>query len=401
MPARGAPLVAEVADVGRGVGVRRPQRTQYFESAACWRTSRARTGSSRPNRTRSGRESAESADQRIVGVHDAASSRPAARRRRPPALGDQLQLAVAVELVAEEVSEHTARGRRRPATSGKAPSSTSNSPSSASRAESSVEATPEARFAPEAVPGEPEAPPENRGGHRGRRRLAVRRRDDGRPEWQPRRERVDRPGSIFQSSLPGSVVPPPRPAGARGCRRDRASRRLEGERASWDRAYPRLTRSALCPGRSGPSTQIFANYPICSTMLAMASGKRRYQAIEGIDAAALEAFRAGSASATPTSRSSTSCGPPPSGSAVADDARVRRRPGDDRPSADGDRALRHLERGKAAGRAASEAVRYARGAARPAARAGRASSGVYHREDLDATAAGCPRSRCTGTRSAR
>ena len=53
---------------------------------------------------------------------------------------------------------------------------------------------------------------------------------------------------------------------------------------------------------------------------------------------------------------------------VADDARIRGRPGDDRPSADRDRALRLVERGQAPGGPGSATLRDPRGAARPAAR---------------------------------
>ena len=56
---------------------------------------------------------------------------------------------------------------------------------------------------------------------------------------------------------------------------------------------------------------------------------------------------------------------------LAHDARVRRRPGDDRASADRDRALRLVERRQAPRGARAAALRDARGAARPPARAGR------------------------------
>ena len=110
------------------------------------------------------------------------------------------------------------RGRPRAAgcaaaTSGNAPSSTSNRPSSASRASIRVEATPETRFAPELLWASRTRGAEDRGDQRGRRRLAVRRRDQRRPRGQPGGEASTRqPGSIVARSLPGSVVPPPRPA---------------------------------------------------------------------------------------------------------------------------------------------------------------------------------------------
>ena len=59
--------------------------------------------------------------------------------------------------------------------------------------------------------------------------------------------------------------------------------------------------------------------------------------------------------------------------ALADDARVRRRPEDEGAPADGDRALRQLERGEAAGGARAAPLRDPGGAARPAPAAGRAA----------------------------
>ena len=49
--------------------------------------------------------------------------------------------------------------------------------------------------------GEPEARPQDLGGHRGRRRLPVRRRDDGRARRQARCEQVDRAGVELREQL--------------------------------------------------------------------------------------------------------------------------------------------------------------------------------------------------------
>ena len=87
---------------------------------------------------------------------------------------------------------------------------------------------------------------------------------------------------------------------------------------------------------------------------------------------------------------------------LADHARVRRRRADDGAPADGDRALRQLERGEAAGGARAAAVRDPRGAARAAAGAGRGARARRRRRATSTRArARCPRSRCSGTRSAR
>ena len=87
---------------------------------------------------------------------------------------------------------------------------------------------------------------------------------------------------------------------------------------------------------------------------------------------------------------------------LPDDEGVRRRPGDEGAPPDGDRALRHLERGQARGRARPAPVRDPRGAARrPAAPREPSSGGCRPRATSTSAAAGCPRSRSTGTRSAR
>ena len=78
---------------------------QYFESAACWRPVRACRGSSRPNRRARPPSVCEVADHGIVRVHDDRRLGRETRDRRAPALGHELELAVAVELVAEEVAE--------------------------------------------------------------------------------------------------------------------------------------------------------------------------------------------------------------------------------------------------------------------------------------------------------
>src|SRR5919197_1571136 len=48
----------------------------------------------------------------VVGVHDERRFRRERRRRRPPALRYELELAVPVELVAKEVAEHDAARAR-------------------------------------------------------------------------------------------------------------------------------------------------------------------------------------------------------------------------------------------------------------------------------------------------
>ena len=138
---------------------------------------------------------------------------PSSETAVAPALGDQLELAVAVELVAEEVAEADGPGADAArAPPGSAPSSTSSRPSSAPPAARSVEATPETRLAPGVVVREPKARPEDLGRHRRGRRLAVRRRDRRpTPAGSRAASRSIAPGSSFESSLPGTVIPAPAP----------------------------------------------------------------------------------------------------------------------------------------------------------------------------------------------
>ena len=149
-------------------------------------------GSSIPYAIAFGRSRAEVADLRVVAVDHEHRLRRQLRRRSTPALGDVLELAVAVELVAEEVAEqHRARAdaaddlRQRALVDLEQP-------------ELGVALGEQGRGDPgdeiraRAVPGELAAGLEDLRRHRRRRRLPVRRRDDGRAVRQPRRERVDR-----------------------------------------------------------------------------------------------------------------------------------------------------------------------------------------------------------------
>ena len=107
----------------RGSGSRRGGRRRRPRTRTAGRS--GRSSASRPRagapagrvagrrsrrRSRPARSRAEVADLRVVPVDDEHGLRRQRRRRRAPALGDVLELAVAVELVAEEVAEqHRAR----------------------------------------------------------------------------------------------------------------------------------------------------------------------------------------------------------------------------------------------------------------------------------------------------
>ncbi len=161
---------------------------------------------------------AEVGEQRVVGVQSTSSLAVALAQHLRPALGDRVELAVAVELVAEQVAEQdrarpqlrrrarratarrprTGRARRRSAPRGRA-------------ASSSVVAIPPAIFAPALVvhEGDPRAI-EDACGHRRRSwscrwwRRSARCRAAG-----ARRASPIASGASRISSLPGALVPPP------------------------------------------------------------------------------------------------------------------------------------------------------------------------------------------------
>ena len=164
----------------------------------------------------------------------------------------------------------------------------------------------------------------------------------GRTSRQPPREASIAPGSSFQSSFPGSVVPPPRRA-----RRDSvpATRNAAVSRSSASGGRIGRHRNARAP-RLAPSCSSLTR----STILACRGSAVR--AIARIDPDALAGVPGGDPAAL--HRRAAPRGAPCLGAAarpVADDEGVRRRPGAEGASTDGDRALRHVERREARRRA--------------------------------------------------
>ena len=250
-----AAVAAEVAEVDGVVVVRRGRSCGSASSrrragAPAAPGSRPRRRSRRPARG----SRPEVGHQRVVGVqHEARARRRARRRELGPAVGQQLELAVAVELVAEEVGQQHERGLElASATPGSHASSTSNRPS---------------------WPGSP-AGVEQRGGHSPGMFEPARLCTSGRParssmaasiaawsscRWWPtrapsrrssRRAHARRWRRVPAAAAPGraAVVPPLRPsAAARGpqrrramaCARRRASGRRRGPRPAGS-AAPRV-----------------------------------------------------------------------------------------------------------------------------------------------------------------
>ena len=115
---RGAPGRSSGSGSGRGGrGRRRRRRRRGRSGGSAWSRRRAGARAARASRRRRrsrrrgsrgalvGGARAEVGDQRVVGVEHELRARGLGRDHRGPAVGDRLQLAVAVELVAEQVAE--------------------------------------------------------------------------------------------------------------------------------------------------------------------------------------------------------------------------------------------------------------------------------------------------------
>ena len=155
--------------------------------------------------------------------------------RLPPALRDQLELAVAVELVAEEVAEQRSRAAARaarPRAARPRPPRTARAPRRVRGEQRRGDARDEVR--PGRVVREPDARAQDLGHHRRGRRLAVRGRHERRRRGAaaPRAGRSRR-GRPSIAACPGSVVPPPRRASRESAPTARAPRisTLRGRRA--------------------------------------------------------------------------------------------------------------------------------------------------------------------------
>ena len=213
MPTGVAAIVAEMTDVRGRVHVRRPAPEAVLRVRGMLqrRPRLARVVDPEPERALP--TVGEIGDDRVVGVHDERRLVGKVGDRRPPPLGDDLELAVPVELIAEEVRDRaTTRGRVRSIASGSAASSTSKRPRSA----------------------------------RPRRRARTRPRRGGSPRHDSRRgggrdrgcARPSRSSSSSRSWLTRAPRPATTSRRARRPLRDRASRRACREASSRRRARP-------------------------------------------------------------------------------------------------------------------------------------------------------------------
>ena len=217
---------------------RRPRHTRTAYRSGCstssrphaGATARASRGSSSPNTVTGSLGVGESGELRVVAVDDEARPGRKAGHRGAPALGDELELAVAVELVAKQVAEADDPRTQAPdeLRQRRLVHLEEAELGSVGGEQRRCHAGDEVRAG--GVVGEPQARPEDLRGHRRRRRLAVRRGDDGRPGGQPGGETVDRvriePGEQLPRNRRASAgAHEPRQAGDGTCGGD-----LGGER---------------------------------------------------------------------------------------------------------------------------------------------------------------------------
>ena len=227
--------------------------------------------------------------------------------RRAPALGDVLELAVAVELVAEEVAErddarahaHDHLGQ------GELVHLEQAELGVVGREQGGGDARGEVGTG--VVPGQPVRGAEDAGEHRARRRLPVRRRDDGDAGRQPGRECVDRTRIDLPEQLAGQRRAAAAPGRAREAPDEAGGARLEsrgglpcGSRVPGDRVADRL--EPVTGPRSGPLAHsrrmLYSDCtwpgPVVATRLSPGSTRQLSRS-----------FAPASDGATPTSRSSS------------------------------------------------------------------------------------------------
>ena len=202
-----------------------PQRRQYFESAACWSDGRARAGSSRPKVTAPGRSVARSPTCGSSALTTSFEPSGQLANGRAPALGDALELSVAVELVAEEVREADDARAHAPCHVGKCALVDLEQPQLGVPGGQECRGDAGNEVRARAVVREPHARREDLRDERGRCRLAVRGRHDRAAERQARGQRrhgsgIDRRQHLARNRRPAAASGEPRQAPSHAGERD-------------------------------------------------------------------------------------------------------------------------------------------------------------------------------------
>ena len=141
--------------------------------------------------------------QRIVGIHDERGLRVEPAHSLAPARSDVLELAVAVELVAEEVPEADDTGRKPCNDLGQRRLVDLEEPELRAVGREQRRSDPGDEVRARTVVGKPESRREDRLRHRRGRRLAIRGGDQRRTERKPLPEPVDRTGIELPEQLSG------------------------------------------------------------------------------------------------------------------------------------------------------------------------------------------------------
>ena len=193
MAAGGAAVVAEVADVGRRILVRRsaPDAPDRIGGVLQLGVGLARIVDAEHGSLRPIALSTEISDLGIVAVDHERRIGGERLHRRPPAIGDELELAVAVELVAEEIAEADRPRPQPPGNLGQRGFVDLEEAELCGARGKQGGRDAGHEVCAGAVVREPELPSQDPRGHRRRRRLAVCRRDKRGTERKPTSELVD------------------------------------------------------------------------------------------------------------------------------------------------------------------------------------------------------------------
>ena len=351
MPAALAAVGAEVTDVGGVVGVRRSAAHAVLRvGRVLERRSRVSAGRRRRSEARRLSRCGEIGDERVVGVDDERHARvELADRRRAsaPRPTRALRSGRADRGRGCRARPRAAASRRISSGSAALVDLEQREVGVARREEGGSDPRCEVRT--RVVPGQPVA--------------GVRGSSPPLRSWSSSRSSPRRAPRRSPAAPASSSIAPGRPSTA-ACRgassHRRARRRATGSDGARGRRLESEDARACRRAYRGAGGRIRRGRPLWRLAIlfrklysdCMARSRRRHPALAGIDEAALAEFRAGlrrrytdDQILDELQRERRPPGP------LADDARVRGRPGRVGSSADRDRALRHLERGQAGGRA--------------------------------------------------
>ena len=204
VPAVRAPVVAEMADVRGSVLVRRAAADTPLRVGCVLELAPRVPLVVEPEADALAPRVRERGHLRVVGVQDEHGGGGEVDGGGPPAVGDVLELAVAVELVAEEIPEADGPWPHPRSDLGQRCLVDLEEPELGAACHEQGGGDARDEVGAGVVVGESNAPAQDLGRHRCRRRLAVRRGYERRPLRQPCREPVDRARVDLPQELPGN-----------------------------------------------------------------------------------------------------------------------------------------------------------------------------------------------------